>query len=200
MPGAGVGLASVPGPALSSPSVSPRDPAGHLNGVNEWMGDPRDGSRGRLRSDPVSGGQLTASGRPGGLGRLTDRDKPGDSGRPGGPAGPGDRARPVESGELPGPREFDETAGHTVPSELGDSSDASLDWDELAQFGPLAPYVAADGVTDVFVNGAAGLWVDAGHGTRHEADWRCDERTLRGLAVRLVALGGRHVDESKPVK
>jgi pilus assembly protein CpaF len=70
-----------------------------------------------------------------------------------------------------------------------------LDW---SAFGPLAPYVASSGVTDVFVNGTGGLWVDAGGGAAREDGWSCDERTLRALAVRLVALGGRHVDEANP--
>lgn len=69
------------------------------------------------------------------------------------------------------------------------------DW---AQFGPLAPYVAAEGVTDVFVNGSSGLWVDYGGGAVHDPDWACDERALRALAVRLVALADRHVDEANP--
>ncbi len=69
------------------------------------------------------------------------------------------------------------------------------DW---TAFGPLAPYVAADGVTDVFVNGRFGLWFDAGAGAVHDPSWSCDERSLRAIAVRLVALGGRHVDEANP--
>ncbi|MHA7987362.1 TadA family conjugal transfer-associated ATPase [Rathayibacter sp. CAU 1779] len=70
------------------------------------------------------------------------------------------------------------------------------DW---SAFGPLAPYVAADGVTDVLLNGAGGLWVDDGHGCVRDPSWSCDERMLRSLAVRLVALGGRHVDEANPL-
>lgn len=69
------------------------------------------------------------------------------------------------------------------------------DW---SAFGPLAPYVAVPGVTDVFVNGAGGLWVDSGAGAASDPGWSCDERALRALAVRLVALGGRHVDEANP--
>jgi pilus assembly protein CpaF len=72
---------------------------------------------------------------------------------------------------------------------------AERDW---SAFGPLAPYVATPGVTDVFVNGQGGLWVDSGAGAVREPMWLCEERTLRALAVRLVALGGRHVDEAHP--
>ncbi|NNC12971.1 TadA family conjugal transfer-associated ATPase [Planctomonas sp. JC2975] len=73
---------------------------------------------------------------------------------------------------------------------------ATSDW---SAFGPLAPYVATEGVTDVLVNGAGGLWIDDGHGCVRDPLWSCDERTLRSLAVRLVALGGRHVDEANPL-
>ncbi|GAB3384576.1 hypothetical protein GCM10027568_00500 [Humibacter soli] len=94
---------------------------------------------------------------------------------------------------------------HTIPSagDGGSSTDdpsrtggvGGPDW---TAFGPLAPFVAGDGVTDVFVNGQAGLWVDAGSGAVRHPSWSCDERSLRALAVRLVALGGRHVDEANP--
>jgi pilus assembly protein CpaF len=77
----------------------------------------------------------------------------------------------------------------------GEGEQHPIDW---AAFGPLAPYVASPEVTDVFVNGPGGLWIDAGSGAVRDLAWSCDERTLRGLAVRLVALGGRHVDEANP--
>lgn len=68
----------------------------------------------------------------------------------------------------------------------------------VEDFGPLAPFMRDESVTDVFVNGAGGLWVDRGSGLQHEASWVADERTLRDLAVRLIGLGGRHVDEATP--
>lgn len=68
----------------------------------------------------------------------------------------------------------------------------------LADFGALAPYLADPGVTDLFVNGSSGLWLDHGAGLVREAGWRSDEATIRALAVRLVARGGRHVDEATP--
>ena len=40
--------------------------------------------------------------------------------------------------------------------------------------------------------------MDSGRGAVLDPTWRCDERSLRALAVRLVALGGRHVDEANP--
>jgi helicase/secretion neighborhood ATPase len=77
----------------------------------------------------------------------------------------------------------------------GQPDDPTESW---AQFGPLAPFVAMSGVTDVFVNGSRGLWYDDGRGLHRDDAWRCDERGLRELAVRLVGLGGRHVDEATP--
>ncbi|MBG6239442.1 pilus assembly protein CpaF [Mycetocola sp. CAN_C7] len=67
-----------------------------------------------------------------------------------------------------------------------------------AEFGPLAPYLMSDDVTDLFVNGDGGLWVDRGSGLDRDPAWTMTERSLRELAVRLIALGGRHVDEATP--
>ncbi|WP_297361541.1 TadA family conjugal transfer-associated ATPase [Mycetocola sp.] len=67
-----------------------------------------------------------------------------------------------------------------------------------AEFGPLAPYLMAADVTDLFVNGRGGLWIDRGSGPQRDAAWSMAERPLRELAVRLIALGGRHIDEATP--
>jgi pilus assembly protein CpaF len=67
-----------------------------------------------------------------------------------------------------------------------------------AEFGPLAPYLMGADITDLFVNGESGLWVDRGSGLEHDAAWSMAERPLRELAVRLIALGGRHIDEATP--
>ena len=69
---------------------------------------------------------------------------------------------------------------------------------DTSGLGPLAPFAEAPNVTDLCINGEAGLWVDAGHGLVRQADWECDEPALRELAVRLIALGGRHIDEASP--
>lgn len=66
------------------------------------------------------------------------------------------------------------------------------------EFGPLAAYLADPNVTDLFVNGVDGVWIDAGDGLRRVEHGIPDERELRALAVRLVALGGRHIDETSP--
>ena len=69
---------------------------------------------------------------------------------------------------------------------------------ELDEFGPLAPFVADPAVTDVFVNGPAHVWVDRAEGTVLQHNIALDEGTLRDLAVRLIGLGGRHIDEATP--
>jgi pilus assembly protein CpaF len=65
-------------------------------------------------------------------------------------------------------------------------------------FGPIAALVADPRVTDVFVNGAGPVWVDRGRGLERTA-FALTESDARDLAVRLVALGGRHVDEANPL-
>ena len=67
-----------------------------------------------------------------------------------------------------------------------------------AEFGPLAAVVAERGVTDVFLNGDGTVWVDRGAGSAVVDGLRVPAAAARELAVRLVALGGRHVDEASP--
>jgi pilus assembly protein CpaF len=69
---------------------------------------------------------------------------------------------------------------------------------DLSVLGPLARFAADAAVTDLFVNGDAGLWLDAGAGLVRATDWTDDEGNVRDLAVRLIALGGRHIDEASP--
>jgi pilus assembly protein CpaF len=65
------------------------------------------------------------------------------------------------------------------------------------EFGVLAPFVADPGVTDVFVNGPGPVWVDRGAGVA-ASSITVDESAARDLAVRLMALAGRHIDEASP--
>jgi pilus assembly protein CpaF len=67
-----------------------------------------------------------------------------------------------------------------------------------AEFGPLARLIASPDVTDVFVNGGRDVWVDRGGGLDRADVAALDAGETRELAVRLVALGGRHVDEATP--
>jgi len=69
---------------------------------------------------------------------------------------------------------------------------------DLTLLGPLAPFAASGPVTDLFVNGDRGLWIDRGAGAEREVAWSADEDAVRALAVRLIARGGRHIDEATP--
>jgi pilus assembly protein CpaF len=53
-------------------------------------------------------------------------------------------------------------------------------------------------VTDVFINGDSGLWVDRGHGAQKIDGWMLEPDKLRQLAVSLISAGGRHLDELNP--
>lgn len=68
----------------------------------------------------------------------------------------------------------------------------------INDFGPLAPFMRDEKITDMLVNGEAGLWIDRGSGLTLETSWNTNEHTLRELAVRLIGLGGRHIDEATP--
>ncbi|PZU38803.1 MAG: pilus assembly protein CpaF [Microbacterium sp.] len=63
---------------------------------------------------------------------------------------------------------------------------------------PLAVFLDDPAVTDLFINGAEGLWCDRGSGAEREALWSADEEDVRALAVDLIGLGGRHLDEASP--
>ncbi len=62
----------------------------------------------------------------------------------------------------------------------------------------LGGLVSEAGVTDVFVNPDGAVWCDRGRGAVREGAIRIPPGEARELAVRLIALGGRHVDESSP--
>ncbi|WGD37081.1 TadA family conjugal transfer-associated ATPase [Lysinibacter sp. HNR] len=68
----------------------------------------------------------------------------------------------------------------------------------LALLGPLAYLVDDPQVTDIFVNGGSGVWVDRGAGAVRESSLTLNREQARGLAVRLISRGGRHVDETTP--
>jgi pilus assembly protein CpaF len=53
-------------------------------------------------------------------------------------------------------------------------------------------------VTDIFVNGARGLFIDRGSGAQPVTQWRAGEEEVRRLAISLIALGGRHIDDATP--
>ena len=61
---------------------------------------------------------------------------------------------------------------------------------------PLEPFLADPSVTDLFINGGNGLWVDRGRGAVRASGWRAEEQDVRDLAIALIALGGRHLDDA----
>ena len=61
----------------------------------------------------------------------------------------------------------------------------------------LAPLVADPRVTDVFLNGGA-VWADRGGGPVRQPGPELAPEEARALAVRLIAVAGRHVDEASP--
>jgi pilus assembly protein CpaF len=138
-----------------------------------------------------AGPRAREAGRSGGDrgGRAPDDRVPGDR-------APGDRA-------LDG-RALDERAGDGDGGALDERRDgddgggAESSVPDVAALGPLAPFAASGPVTDLFVNGERGLWIDRGAGAELEPAWTADEAEVRALAVRLIARGGRHIDEATP--
>lgn len=69
---------------------------------------------------------------------------------------------------------------------------------EVQGFGPLEPLLALPGVTDVLVNGPGAVFIDRGDGLE-PADLRLpDAASVRRLAQRLAAQGGRRLDHASP--
>jgi len=64
---------------------------------------------------------------------------------------------------------------------------------------PLRDLLADPAVSDVFVNGTDGLFVDRGHGVEPVAGWSAGADELRALAVALIGIGGRHLDDGSPL-
>jgi pilus assembly protein CpaF len=64
--------------------------------------------------------------------------------------------------------------------------------------GPLEPLLRRPGVTDVLVNGADEVWVDCGDGLELTGVRFPDDASVRRLAQRLAATGGRRLDDATP--
>ena len=112
-------------------------------------------------------------------------------------AAPGDGA--AEATRSVGQAVGDRSAAARAPVESRvESAAESATPGALGALGPLAPFAASGPVTDLFVNGAHGLWIDRGAGAEREPAWSADEAEVRALAVQLVARGGRHIDEATP--
>lgn len=69
---------------------------------------------------------------------------------------------------------------------------------EFVGAGRLEPLLAADGVTDVVVNGPHEVFVDRGRGLEPAGIRFADDQEVRRLAVRLAAAAGRRLDDAAP--
>ncbi|PYI66147.1 secretion system protein E [Arthrobacter livingstonensis] len=69
---------------------------------------------------------------------------------------------------------------------------------ELNGLGPLQTLALDPRVTDIFVNAPNSVWLDRGAGPEPVNVAFDSEGALRALAVRLIAAGGRRLDDSSP--
>ena len=69
---------------------------------------------------------------------------------------------------------------------------------ELSGLGPLQQLARDASVTDIFVNGPDSVWFDRGKGLERAQVHFDGEPQIRALASRLVAAGGRRLDDSSP--
>ena len=69
---------------------------------------------------------------------------------------------------------------------------------ELNGLGPLQELTRDPAVTDIFVNAPGSVWVDRGRGIERVSVVFDGEAQLRALACRLVAAGGRRLDDGSP--
>jgi pilus assembly protein CpaF len=69
---------------------------------------------------------------------------------------------------------------------------------ELNGLGPLQELTRDPAVTDIFVNAPGSVWVDRGRGIERVPVLFDGEGQLRALACRLVAAGGRRLDDGSP--
>ena len=69
---------------------------------------------------------------------------------------------------------------------------------ELNGLGPLQVLVRDPAVTDIFVNAPDAVWLDRGRGLERAPVTFSNETQVRALAARLVAAGGRRLDDGSP--
>ncbi|MDQ0819699.1 pilus assembly protein CpaF [Arthrobacter sp. V4I6] len=69
---------------------------------------------------------------------------------------------------------------------------------ELTGLGPLQALARDPAVTDIFVNGPDSVWIDRGNGPEKVPVFFSGEPQIRALAARLVAAGGRRLDDGSP--
>ncbi|WP_457946382.1 TadA family conjugal transfer-associated ATPase [Pseudarthrobacter sp. alpha12b] len=152
---------------------------------------------------------------PGGLGarrsaRILEANQAVRQGRGREPAGTG---RTVDSGLLESVREsMMAEAGAVTPSRVAAAVQATGKLlgtagalaaverisAELNGLGPLQELTRDPAVTDIFVNAPDSVWVDRGRGIERVPVLFDGEAQLRALACRLVAAGGRRLDDGSP--
>ena len=69
-------------------------------------------------------------------------------------------------------------------------------------FGGVLPLLDLPRLRDILVQvrgDEAELWIDTGHRLRRISGWRASAAAVRGLAIQLIAAGGRHLDDLTPV-
>ncbi len=106
----------------------------------------------------------------------------------------------IRQGRTPSPGRLGEVLSEDAVR-LGDEGVAEARSQLAAQVlgaGPLEPFLADAAVTDVLVNGAAGVWVDRGAGLARVPCEVGDVAAVRRLAVRLAGLAGRRLDDTSP--
>ena len=69
---------------------------------------------------------------------------------------------------------------------------------ELQGLGPLQDLALLPGISDILVNGPDRVWVDSGHGLELTGLTFGSDAEVQALAARLIAAGGRRLDDSNP--
>lgn len=78
---------------------------------------------------------------------------------------------------------------------------AALSVEARRAFGGLLPIIDRPELRDVMIHVADGegrLWIDIDGRARQVPGWRIPPETVRGVAIALIAAGGRHIDELHP--
>lgn len=68
----------------------------------------------------------------------------------------------------------------------------------VAAWDPVRVHLSDPQVTDIFINGEHGLFVDRGRGAEQVPHWHAAESEVREIAMGLIARGGRHIDDATP--
>ena len=94
-------------------------------------------------------------------------------------------------------RDIVRSQGHVVDDRALQKLASALTAD-LQGFGPLETLMNNPAVTDIAVNGAAQVWVDAGDGMRLTSLRFVDDAAVRRLGQRLASSVGRRFDDASP--